>query len=67
MEDLLVDRDLWVRVSGTKLVSMKDEEWVVLERKTISLIRLCLDDLVLFHFCEEKIVANLWKKLGDLF
>ena len=33
MEDLLVDRDLCVAISGTKPTGMKDEEWVVLERR----------------------------------
>jgi hypothetical protein len=67
MEDLLIDRDLWVAVSGTKPIGMKDEEWVVLERKVRSLIRLCLVDLVLLNVSEEKTTTTLWKKLGDLY
>jgi hypothetical protein len=29
MEDILVDRDLWVAVSGTKPTDMKDEELLI--------------------------------------
>jgi hypothetical protein len=67
MEDLLIDRDLWVAVSRTKPIGMKDEEWVVLERKERSLIRLCLADSVLLNVSEEKTATTLWKKLGDLY
>jgi len=45
---------------------MKDNEWVVLERKARSLIRLCLADSVLFNIFEET-ATSLWKKLGVLF
>jgi len=52
IEDLLVDQYLWVVVSGTKPTGMIDEEWVVLERRVRSLIRLYLVDLVLFNVFE---------------
>jgi len=45
MEDLLIDRDLWIVISRTKPTGMKDEVWVVLERNARRLIRLCLVDL----------------------
>jgi hypothetical protein len=55
MEDLLIDQDLWVVVSGTKPIGMKDEEWVVLERKERSLIRIfCLANSILLNVSEEK-------------
>jgi hypothetical protein len=41
---------------------MKDEEWVVLERKARSLIRLYLVDSVLLNVSEENTVETLWKK-----
>jgi hypothetical protein len=44
MGDLLIDRDLWVALFGTKPIGMLDEEWVVLERKERSLMRLSLDN-----------------------
>jgi hypothetical protein len=50
MEVILIDRDLWVFSSGTKPASMNDEEWVVLERKEISLINICSVDSLLLNF-----------------
>jgi hypothetical protein len=44
----------WVALLRMKPVGMKDEEWVVLERKVRSLIRLYLVDLVLLNVFEEK-------------
>jgi hypothetical protein len=33
MENIHIDRDLWVAIYRTKPTSMKYEEWVVLKRK----------------------------------
>jgi hypothetical protein len=38
---------------------MKDEEWVVLERNTRSLIRLYLVNEILLNISEEKAAATL--------
>jgi len=67
MEDFLIDRDLWVAISISKPSSMKDEDYVVLERKDIRIIRLCLFDSLLLNIYEESIVTSLWKKLGDFY
>ena len=67
MEDLVIDQDLWIVVSGTKPTSMIDEEWVVLERNERSLIKLCLVDYVSLNTPEEKTTTTLWKKLEDLY
>jgi hypothetical protein len=67
MEDLVIDQDLWIVVSGTKPTSMIDEEWKVLERKERSLISLCLADSILWKIPKEKTATTLWKKLGDLY
>ena len=56
----------WVALLRMKPVGMKDEEWVVLERKVRSLIRLYLVDLVLLNVFEEK-TTTLQKKLGDFY
>jgi len=47
-------------------MGMKDEEWVVLERKMRRLIKLCLDNSVLLNISKEKSIT-LWKKFGDLY
>jgi hypothetical protein len=67
MDDIIVDRDIWVAIFGTNLVDMKYGEWVVLEREEISLIRLYLDDSVLLNDFEEKTIATICNKLGDLY
>ena len=67
MEDLLVDRGLWVAVFGTKPLGMKDEELEVLERKERSLTRLCLADSMLLNVYEEPTMASLWKRFGDMY
>lgn len=67
LENFLVDRDLWVAVFGSKPIGMKYEEWEVLERKEISLIRLCLVDLVLLNISEEPTTSSLSKKMGYLY
>jgi hypothetical protein len=38
MEDLLIDRYLWVGICGSKPTIIKDEEWVMLEKKMRILI-----------------------------
>jgi hypothetical protein len=49
MDNLLINKYLWITISRTKPTYMKDEEWVVLERKVRILIRICLDNLVLLN------------------
>lgn len=67
VEDLLVDRDLWVVVSGQKPSGMKQEDWDLVDRKATGPIRLCLADSVLLNIHEEKTACLLWKKLGDIY
>ena len=66
MEDLLVDHDLWLDVSGTKPTGMKQEDWDLADRKSKGLIRLCLEDSVLLNVHEEKTGSYLLGKvLGE--
>ena len=59
MQDLLVDKDQWIAVDpGTKPTTMSDEDWVKLDRKANSTIRLCISDSVLFNVSGEA-VRNL--------
>ena len=50
-----------------KLVSMKNEEWEILDRKALRTIRLCLEALVAFNISKEKTMANLMKELYKLY
>ena len=67
VEDMMVDRDLWIVVSGNNPLGIKQEDWVSIDRKSKGLIRLCLVDFVVLNVHEEKIVDSLWKKLGDIY
>ena len=49
IEELLVDEDHLVAISETKPTSMKNEEWAISKRKTISIIRICLVDSMLLN------------------
>ena len=46
---------------------MTDEYWIKLDRKAISIIRLCLVDYVLFNVAKENTTKSLWEKLGKLY
>jgi len=67
IEDMLVDRDLWESVNGTKLAVMSQANWYLKDRKAKGLIRLSLVDSILLNVHEEKTVNLLWKKLGDVY
>eukprot|EP01018_Ginkgo_biloba_P012062 Gb_32014 [translate_table: standard] len=67
MEDLLVDKDQWVAVSGNQPMSMKNNDWEKLERKAKSSIRLCLLDSMLLNVSREATAKDLWdNKTGHL-
>jgi hypothetical protein len=67
MENLLVDRDLWIFLSRSELVGMKQEDWDLSNKKSTRLIRICLANFVLLNVHEEKAATYLWKKLGDIY
>jgi hypothetical protein len=51
IEDYLYQKDLFLPLSGVskKTASMKDEEWEILDRKALGMIRLSLAVLVAFN------------------
>jgi len=59
IDDLLIDQHLWVAIYGTKLVGMKDEECVVLERNARTFIKLYLVDSVLVNISGKKTPTTL--------
>jgi hypothetical protein len=68
MEYLFVDREQWTMVCpSTHLTRMSTEEWEKLERREISMIRLCLAYLVLLNVSGEDLSKKLWDKLGSLY
>ena len=46
---------------------MKDEEWVEMDEKAASAIRLNLGDKVIHNILEAKIAKEVWKKLEGLY
>lgn len=46
---------------------MKDVEWVKLEQKCVSTIRLCIGDNVFNHVIDENSTIRLWVKLEKIY
>ena len=68
MEDLLVDIAQWIAVDpGTKPTTLSDEDWMKLDWKVKSTIRLCVLDSVLLSVSGEATTKNLWDKIGTLY
>jgi hypothetical protein len=65
MRDLLVQQGLQKALVGRtkKPTSMTNEEWEELDAKSLSTIRLCLEDEVLFNIVGEDTTVGLWSKL----
>jgi hypothetical protein len=49
------------------LKSITDEEWNEIDARTLSVIRLCLADDVLFNIVTEKTIVGLWTNLESLY
>ena len=48
-------------------MTMKDEEWEVLDRKALGTIRLCLASSMDFNILKEKIAEGVMSALGKLY
>ena len=58
IEDYLYGRKLHLPLLGTKPESMKAEEWALLDRQVIGVIRLTLSRSVTHNVVKEKTTAN---------
>jgi len=67
MEDMLINRDIWEAISDVKFAAMSQDDWDFKYHKAKGIVRLCLVDSILLNVHEEKIVKDLWKKLGDVY
>jgi hypothetical protein len=56
MEDYLYQKDLFLPLGGIekKPTTMKDEEWEVLDRKALGMIRLSLESVGGFQYFKRK-------------
>ena len=69
MEEYLYQKDLFLPLSGVakKLTTMKDEEWEILDRKSLGTIRLSLAVSVDFNISKEKTTKGLMDALAKLY
>jgi hypothetical protein len=69
MEDYLYQKDLFLPLSGVakKPAAMKDEEWEILDRKALGMIRLSLAASVAFNILKEKTTKDLMDALAKLY
>ena len=69
MEDYLYQKDLWKPLEGkTKNQgSMSNDEWDLLDRKTLGSIWLCLAPSVAFNITKAKTTEDLMKTLATLY
>jgi hypothetical protein len=69
MRDLLVQQGLQkaLAFNTKKPATVKNEEWEDLDEKSLSTIRLCLADDVLFNIVGEDTTSGLWSKMESLY
>ena len=61
IEDYLYQKNMYQPLTGTKPAQMKDEDWVLLDRKALGVIRLTLSRNVAFNIAKEKTTADLMR------
>jgi hypothetical protein len=68
MEDYLYQKDLFLPFDGItkKSITMKDEEWEILDRKALGMIRLSLEASVAFNISKEKPTKGFMGTLDKL-
>ncbi|KAL6323541.1 hypothetical protein AAG906_039119 [Vitis piasezkii] len=67
IEDYLYGRKLHLPLLGTKLESMKAEEWALLDRQVLGVIRLTLSRSVAHNVVKEKTTTDLMKALSGMY
>ena len=67
IEDYLYGRKLHLPLFGTKLEAMKAEEWALLDRQVLGVIRLTLSRFVAHNVVKEKTTADLMKALSGMY
>jgi hypothetical protein len=69
MEDYLYQKDLFLPLGGIEknLTTMKDEEWEILDRKALGMIRMSLAASVAFNILKENTMKELMDALAKLY
>uniref|UniRef100_A0A0A9B7D2 Retrovirus-related Pol polyprotein from transposon TNT 1-94 n=1 Tax=Arundo donax TaxID=35708 RepID=A0A0A9B7D2_ARUDO len=68
MEDLLYCKDLYEPIVRDKIsTSVKEEDWRVLNRKALSMIRLYINHNIFHHVANDTNTYDLWHKLESMY
>ena len=67
IEDYLYGKKLHLPLLGEKPATMKDEEWALLDRQILGVIRLSLFRSVVYNVVKEKTIADLMKALSNMY
>ena len=67
IEDYLYGKKLHLPLLGEKLATMKDDEWTLLNRQVLEVIRLTLSRSVAHNVVKEKTIADLMKVLSGMY
>ena len=58
---------LYLLLLGEKLAIMKDDEWTLLDRQVLGVIRLTLSRSVAYNIVKEKTITDLMKVLSGMY
>ena len=67
IEDYLYGKKLHLPFLGEKPATMKDDEWTLLDRQVLGVIRLTLSRSIAHNVVKEKITADLMKALFGMY
>ena len=67
IEDYLYRKKLHLPLVGEKPVTKKDEEWALLDRQVLGVIRLTLSRSIIHNVVKEKTTADLMKALSSMY
>ncbi|XP_037496372.1 uncharacterized protein LOC119371045 [Jatropha curcas] len=67
IEDYLYQKGLFQPLSGIKPEAMKEEDWNLLDRQALGVIRLTLSCNVAFNIAKEKTTAGLMAALSNMY
>ncbi|WVZ02641.1 hypothetical protein V8G54_023447 [Vigna mungo] len=67
IEDYLYQKKLYQPLSGHQPENMKDENWILLDRRALGVIRLTLSRNVAFNIAKEKTTVGLMTALSSMY
>ncbi|KAE8684911.1 Actin-depolymerizing factor 1 [Hibiscus syriacus] len=67
IEDFLYQKNLYQPLSGKQPEGMKDEDWALLDRQALGVIRLTLSRNVAFNIAKEKTTTGLMAALSSMY